>query len=185
MIQGMRCWKQGRSRLPAERRLTGGGNRVEDIAMLLLERGHHRHHRCNKARALHTLRPKAPLAPQDPWPNRPLGGVVRGFHPFVTHERPQGLPQLKQLPAGAFGLGHPTALARVQPPLHCLPHRPHRAGKGPMGQRAVADPMPPLEHLPGLRPQGFPTSRDCPPRSILASISRRRCAQQTCRRHVG
>jgi len=33
-------WKQGRSALPAECRLTGGRERVEDVAMLLFERGH-------------------------------------------------------------------------------------------------------------------------------------------------
>ena len=66
--------------------------------MLLLERRHHRHHRFDKAGALRALGPKAPLAPEHPWPNRPLGGVVRGLHPFVTHERPQGLPQLQRSP---------------------------------------------------------------------------------------
>ena len=63
--------------------------------MLLLQRGHHRHHRFHKAGAFRTLRPKAPLAPQNPWPNRPLGGVVRGLYPFVPYERPQGLPQFE------------------------------------------------------------------------------------------
>ena len=88
--------------------------------MLLLQRGHHRHHRFDKAGAFRALGPKAPLAPEDPWPNRPLGGVVRGLHPVVPHERPQGLPQLEQLPAGALRLGHPTRLARFQQPLHFL-----------------------------------------------------------------
>ena len=91
-------WEARRSRLPAERCLTGGCDIGEDVAMLLLQRGHHRHHRFDTAGAFRALGPKAPLAPEDPWPNRPLGGVVRGLHPFVPHERPQGLPQLEQLP---------------------------------------------------------------------------------------
>jgi hypothetical protein len=41
MVQGIRCWKQGRSRRPAERCLTGGCDTVEAIARLLLQRGHH------------------------------------------------------------------------------------------------------------------------------------------------
>ena len=123
--------------------------------MLLLQRGHHRHHRFDKARPVRALRPKAPLAPEDPRPNRALGGVVRGLHPFVPHECPQGLPQLAQLPAGALGLGHPTRLTRFQQPLHCLPHGPHVAGKSRVGQGPLPDPMPPLEHLPGLRAQGL------------------------------
>jgi hypothetical protein len=85
--------------------------------MWLLQRGHHRHHRCDKVGAFRTLGPKVPRAPEDPGPNRPLGGVVRRLHPCVSDERPQGLPQLEQLPAGALRLGRPTRLPYVQQPL--------------------------------------------------------------------
>jgi hypothetical protein len=131
--------------------------------MLLLQRGHHRHHRFNKAGALWALRPKAPLAPEDPWPNGPLRGVVRGLHPFVTHECPQALPQLQDLPAAALCLGHPTGLARVQQPRHVAPDGPQIPGKGRVGQRPVADPMPPMEHLTGLRLQGSRRSLESAP----------------------
>jgi hypothetical protein len=40
--------------------------------------------------------------------------------------------------------------------LHCAPHGPHSAGKGLMGQRPLADAMPPREPLPGLHLQGLP-----------------------------
>ena len=63
--------------------------------MLLLQRGRPRHHRVDTAGALWALRPEAPLAPEAPWPNRPLSGVVRGFHPCVTHDCPQALPRFK------------------------------------------------------------------------------------------
>ena len=81
--------------------------------MLLLQRGRPRHHRVDTAGALWALRPKAPLAPEAPWPNRPLSGVVRGFHPCVTHDCPQALPPRQDLPAGALCRGNPTGLARA------------------------------------------------------------------------
>jgi hypothetical protein len=58
-------------------------------------------------------------------------------------------------PAGALRLGHTTRLPRFQQPLHFAPDRPQIPGKGGMGQRPVADPMPPVEHLRGLRSQGL------------------------------
>jgi hypothetical protein len=152
--------------------------------MLLLQRGHHCHHRSDKAGTLRTLGPKAPLAPEHFWPNGPLGSVVRGVHPCVTDECPQGLPQLQDGPAGALRLGHPTRLTRLQKPLHFAPDRPHIPGTGGMGQPPVADSMPPVEHLIGLR-KASPISWERPPRVIIASMSRSRCAQHTCRRQLG
>ena len=92
--------------------------------MRLLQRGHHGHHGCDNAGTLRALGPKAPLAPEHAWPHGPLGGVVRGFHPVVTDECPQGLPPRQDGPAGALRRGHPTRLTRFPQPLHVAPDRP-------------------------------------------------------------
>ena len=155
----------GRRRWPAERGLTGGGDRGEDMARWRLQRGHPRPQRFDTAGACRALGPQAPLAPEAPWPNRPLGGVGRGRPPGVPHDRPQGLPPLAQRPAGALRLGPPTRLARCQQPLPCLPHGPHRAGQGPLGPRPLADPRPPRQPLPGWPLHGFPPSRGSVPRA--------------------
>ena len=80
--------------MTAQRHLARSRQESEDIAVLLLEGRHGRHHRLHKPGALGAMGPKAPLAPEGSRPNGPLGSVVRGLHPFVTYERPQGLPQL-------------------------------------------------------------------------------------------
>src|SRR5882724_1849743 len=121
--------------------------------MLLLEGRHHRHHGFDEARPLWTLGAKAAFAPEDAGPNRSLRGVVRRLRALMAHERPQRLPQLQHVPTGPFGLGHPTRLARFQQPLHLAPNRPHKAGKTRMAEGAIADPMPPVEHLARLCPQ--------------------------------
>lgn len=156
LFEVSRGGKHGWRRFPAEGCLAGGCDIGEDVAMLLLQRGHHGHHRFDNASACRAWGPQAPLAPEDRWPHRPLGGVVRGLHPCGPYERPQGLPPREQLPAGALRCGHPTGLARFQPWLHFAPPGPHRAGKGRLGHRPLADSRPPLAHRPGLPPPGFP-----------------------------
>src|SRR5919197_6725064 len=152
MIRG---WQQRRCGVAAPRRRTRSSQIIEDITVLLFERGYYRHHRFHKPGALGALGPKAPLAPEDPWPNGPLGGVVRGLHPLVTHKRPQGLPSLENLPTDPFRLWDATGLPLFEQPLHLAPDRPHIAGKARVGQRAVADTMPPVKHLASLGSQGF------------------------------
>jgi hypothetical protein len=123
--------------------------------MLRLQRRHHHPPRVDHAGALGALGPTVSLAPEDPWPHRPLGGVGRGLHPVMTHARPQGLPPLHDLPAGALRLGNPTCLPRFPPPLHGAPDWPHRPGNGRVRQHPVADPRPPGEQRTGLRSQGL------------------------------
>jgi hypothetical protein len=120
---------------------------------MLLREGHcHRHPGFTEARPLGTLGAKAAFAPEYARPNRPLRRVVRQLHALMAHERRQRLPSLQHFPIGPFSLGHPTRLARVRPPLHLAPNRPHRAGKTRMAEGAIADPMPPVAHLARLRP---------------------------------
>src|SRR5512132_134322 len=126
------------------------------MAVLLLERGHHGHQRFDEPGAVRAVRPKAALAPEHPGTNGPLRRVIRRFHSWMSHERPQRLAPLEDLATHALGLGHTTRLPRFEPPLHFLPDRPHIAGKTGMRQRALTHPMPPMEHLAGLRSQGLP-----------------------------
>jgi hypothetical protein len=52
--------------------------------MLLPPRGHYRHQRFDNAGALRALGAKAPLTPEDPGPNRPRGGMVRGVRSHIS-----------------------------------------------------------------------------------------------------
>ena len=81
------------------------GEVIQDIALLLLQRRHHRHHALDKARAVLTLGAKAALAPLHTRTDRAFGRMVRGLHPFNLHEGPQRLAALENLPAGPFGEG--------------------------------------------------------------------------------
>jgi hypothetical protein len=134
LVEGIQGWKPGRSRLSPQRCLTGSADRVADVAMLLLQRGDDWPQHFDNAGTCRTLGPTAARAPEAPWPNRPRGGSGRGLHPCVTHARPQGLPPLQELPVGALRLGHPTGLARCQPPLHVASDGPHLPGTGRVGQ---------------------------------------------------
>src|SRR5262249_60579175 len=108
---------------------------------------------------LGTLGAKTPFAPQLPRPNRPLRRIVRGLHPFMAHKCPQGLTQLEDLPTGAFGLGDATALAHLQQALYLPSDGLHVGPETGVCQRAVPDPMPPVEHLAGLTSQALPNLR--------------------------
>ncbi len=59
-----RCGPQGRGRLPAQRCLARGCQRVEDMPMRRLERGDDGHHRFHNPGALWAVGPKAALAPE-------------------------------------------------------------------------------------------------------------------------
>jgi hypothetical protein len=50
----------------------GGGEEIQDAALLLLQRRYHRHHALNKARTVLTLGAKATLAPLHIWTDRPV-----------------------------------------------------------------------------------------------------------------
>src|SRR5919106_4577226 len=161
-----RGWKQGRCRLAPQRCLTCGRQIVEDIAVLLLERRHDSHHRFHEPGPLWTVGPKTPLAPEDAGPYRSFRRVIGGLYLRVPHEGPQGLTPLEDLPAGAFGLGAPTGLARLQQPLHLPSDWLHVGPQAGRRQRTIPDTVPPMKHLAGLDAQGLadlgraPTPRD-------------------------
>src|SRR5687767_15129966 len=89
------------------------GHIRKEMAMLLLERGHHRHRRLAKARPPGTLRAKAACAPQDARTDsalRHLGGRCAACH---AHTSPQGLIDLEYFLTDAFRLGQATGLPRL------------------------------------------------------------------------
>src|SRR5215475_378914 len=85
-----------------------GGEVFQNIALLLLQRGHHRHHTLDKARTVLALRAKAPLTPLHPRTDRPLRRVIGWCDTLDLHERPQRLAPLQHLPAWPCGCGHTT-----------------------------------------------------------------------------
>jgi hypothetical protein len=153
--------------------------------MLLLACSDNSHHRCHKPGTLRAVGPKAALAPAHAWPNGPLRRIIGRFHPGLPHQRPPRLAPLADVPTRPFRLGDATGVARFEPSLDLPSDRPHVVGETRVRQRAVAHPMPLVEHLAGLPPQRLPISRERPPRSIIASMSRSRWAQQSCRRQGG
>src|SRR6184192_2739829 len=58
-----------------------GGEVFQNVALLLLQRGHHRHHTLDKARTVLALRAKAALTPLHPRTDRPLRRVIGWFDP--------------------------------------------------------------------------------------------------------
>lgn len=123
--------------------------------MLWLERGYPRHHGFHNTRAVDALRPQTAFALEYPRTNCPIGRSIRRLYLEVAHHRLQSLAPLEPLSAGPFGLGHPTGLARFQPPLHFAPDRPPIRGIARRSQRPVTDAVPPGEQLVGLRPPYF------------------------------
>jgi hypothetical protein len=87
--------------------------------------------------------PKLPLRQSTPRTNCPIGRSIRRLYLDVAHHRPQSLAPLEPLSASPFGLGHPTGLARFQPPLHFAPDRPPIRGIARRSQRPVTDAVPP------------------------------------------
>jgi len=114
------------------------------MAVLLFKGSDDGHHRFDKARAVWTLDAKAPFTPEHPWANRAFGHMIGRFDSLMTHERPQGLPQLEDFPTRAFGFRDATGLSGFEQSLHFPPDWPHIGGKAGMGQRAVAHPMSPI-----------------------------------------
>jgi hypothetical protein len=148
--------QQGRGRLAAPRRLPCGCPIVEDVARLVLARGHHRHHRFHKPGALRAVAPKAALAPAHAAANGPLGRMAGRLHLCLPHERPQGLPPLADLPTRPFRLRDAPGLPRVEPPLSLTANGPPRAGATRVRQCPLADPRLPVKPLTPLGPHGCP-----------------------------
>ena len=78
---------------------------VDDVALLLFERGGHGEHAFDKATAGRTVGAKAALAPQHGGAQRALGGVVRGLDAGDLDEGPERRRQGQQGPAGRRRLG--------------------------------------------------------------------------------
>src|SRR5688572_17399913 len=123
---------------------------TQDVAVLLLQRRHHRHHAFDKARAAFTLGTETALAPLHTRTNRALRRIVRGLHPFDLHKGPQGLATLENLAARPFGFGHPTLATGFEEALDLAAKRCHIGAKRRALQGALAYPMPPRKHLVGL-----------------------------------
>src|SRR5687768_17915440 len=72
---------------------------IQDVALLLLQRRHHRQHALDKARAVLALGAKTALAPLYTRTDGTFGRIVRGLHPFNLHEGPQRLRSEQQTTA--------------------------------------------------------------------------------------
>lgn len=70
------AWKQRRGPAAVQRRLAGGGEILQHVALLLAQRGAHRHQALDEAATVGAVRTEAALAPQHPVPKSPLGGVI-------------------------------------------------------------------------------------------------------------
>jgi hypothetical protein len=157
----------------------------QDIALLLLQRRHHRQHVCDKARALFTLRAKTALAPQHAWTERALCRVVRRFDAVDLPEGPPRLAPLHNLLAGPFGLGPPPGLPASQ-------SRSTSQRSGGREERKVDRfTVPSRTRCPheniwcACASQASPISSQPPPRPRIASQSRRPGAQHSCRPRTG
>src|ERR687893_2405454 len=123
-----------------------GDEVIQDVAVLLLERRHHRHHTLNKASACRALRAKAAFAPWHAWMDRPFRRIVGGLNAFDLHEGPQRLTALQNLPTRSFGFGYPTLAPGFEEPLDIPSKRRHIGTKRRSLQGAFAHPVPPRKH---------------------------------------
>jgi hypothetical protein len=156
------------------------------MAVLRLERGHHRQYRLHEPGPLSTLGANTPLAPQHPRPNRPLRLVVRGRHPCIAHQGPQGRPPLADLPRqGPSVFGTPQCWPTS---ARCSTSR-RMSGMLVRKLACVSVLARTRWHPWAIRRAStrrtFPTSADRPPRLIMASRSCNRCAQDHCHRQLG
>ena len=100
-------WQQRRRGLAVHRRLPCAGQIIEAMAVRGLEGRHHRQQPVHTSGPRWAVGPQARLAPQPPWPNGPLGDVVRGRALEMAHNGPQRLASLEDLPAAPAVLGTP------------------------------------------------------------------------------
>src|SRR5688572_5075221 len=128
---------------------------IQDVAVLLLQRRHHRHHAFDKARTRFALGTETALAPLHTRTDRALSRVVGRLYSLNLHEGPQSFAALENLAAGPLSLGPPTLATRFQKPLDLAAKRRHVGAKRRAGQGALAHPMPPRKHLVYLLKQGL------------------------------
>jgi hypothetical protein len=136
LAEVIRGWQQGGGGITAQHRVAPSGPIVEDLPVRLFERGHHRHARFHKPGALGAMGHKTALAPQDPGPKGPFSRIIRQLHTLVAHERPQGRPQLEDLPVDGLSVGHPACLASFQQPFHFAPNWPYAVIACTLGPKA-------------------------------------------------
>ena len=153
--------------------------------MLVLEGGPHRQHRLHKPGALRTVGPNAPLAPEHPRTTGALCGSVRGLNPLMPDDCPPGLRPLEALPT------HPCRL-RDDPvwPTSSRRSTSRRIGRLELAKLACAK-GPSRPRCPqcniwrACACKASPIACEGPPRALMASKSRHRCAHHSCRRHGG
>jgi hypothetical protein len=131
-----------------------GGEVFQHVALLLLQRGHHRHHTLDKARTVLALRTNAALTPLHTRTDRPLRRVLGGFDTLDLHECPPCLTPLQNLTTCSVGFGHTTLTPHFQEPFDFAAQRAPLRPKRRAVQRALTYPMPPHEHLVRLPKQG-------------------------------
>src|SRR5437763_15390170 len=93
------------------------GEVFQNVALLLLQRGHHRHHTLDKARTVLALRAKAALTPLHTRTDRPLRRAIGWFDTLDLHKRPQRLAPLQHLPARPFRCRHTTFTTHFPSPI--------------------------------------------------------------------
>ena len=67
----------------------GLGEKVQNVALLLVQCSADREHAFDEATAVWTVGPEAGVAPDDAVAQGALGGVVGGLHTFLAHKGPQ------------------------------------------------------------------------------------------------
>ena len=128
-------------------RIAGGSDVVERVARLLPERRDHREDAREEGAPIRAPGPEAPLAPDDRMPRRALGDVVRWLDAFLAHEGEERRFALEDVAARSAGLRIRAALAVPEHVADGPLHRPHPALEVLLAERAVANPVPPPEHL--------------------------------------
>ena len=158
---------------------------VDDVAALGLERRGHRQHPFDEPAPRRAVGPEALPTPEDRGAQRPLGRIVRRLDPGHLDERPERRGQRQRLPARRRRLGVPT-----RPPRRSHASTRRRCGPITACNRA-RDRVPSRTRRASAKMARVSVSSACParqavpPRSVKATHSRRRWAQQSCRRATG
>ena len=123
--------------------------------------------------------PQLPLRHSTPVPHYPLGRVVRRLDAFQRHARPQRRTQLEARPTDARGLRGATRAAGFEPLFDLSTQRTPNAPQARPLQWPIVDAMPPGKPLTPWLCKASPISWKRPPRPIIASMSRNRCAPRS------
>lgn len=152
----------------AQSRLTGVGEVVEHVALLLAQGVPDRKHAFDEAAARGAVGAEAGVAPQDAVAQGSFGRVVGGLDPFLADEGPQGRLHRQKIGAGGRGLliGQLPAVPQLEADLRSQVTDVGLEAGAP--SRAVTDAMPPSKHLMGALQQYL-----ADPRRLTAAINER------------